>query len=124
MPAILRKTVAVAVAAAALATPAAADAYSGDFRTPTGNIVCSFHTGYHGVLYCGVRSAGVSYFLNRRGYPSSYRGTRNMYPHRVLRYGNTLRAGSFACRSRFAGPRCTNRSGHGFFLSIQERYRF
>jgi hypothetical protein len=43
---------------------------------------------------------------------------------RVIRYGTTWRGGPFACKSRLSGLRCTNRSGHGFFLSRQHSYRF
>jgi hypothetical protein len=35
----------------------------------------------------------------------------------VLRYGKSKRFGSFTCRSRRSGLRCTNRRGHGFELS-------
>jgi hypothetical protein len=41
---------------------------------------------------------------------------------RVLRYGQTWRRGGFTCVSRASGLTCTNRSGHGFFLS-RERSR-
>jgi hypothetical protein len=43
---------------------------------------------------------------------------------RVLRYGNRWSRGRFACLSRSVGLRCTNRSGHGFFLSRGRSYRF
>ncbi|HEY3018307.1 MAG TPA: DUF6636 domain-containing protein [Gaiellaceae bacterium] len=37
----------------------------------------------------------------------------------ILAYGATLRIEGFTCLSRRAGLRCTNRAGHGFFLSRQ-----
>jgi hypothetical protein len=42
----------------------------------------------------------------------------------VLAYGRTWRKGPFTCTSRAIGLRCTNRSGHGFFLSRQHSYTF
>src|SRR5207244_11878238 len=36
---------------------------------------------------------------------------------RVLRYGKTWHGGGITCASRRAGLTCTNRRGHGFFLS-------
>jgi hypothetical protein len=35
----------------------------------------------------------------------------------TLRYGSTWSRGGFTCKASAAGLRCTNRSGHGFFLS-------
>jgi uncharacterized protein DUF6636 len=35
----------------------------------------------------------------------------------VLRYGQSWRAGPFTCLSQVAGLTCSNRNGHGFFLS-------
>lgn len=43
---------------------------------------------------------------------------------RVIRYGTTWRGGPFTCKSSRSGLRCRNRSGHGFFLSRQNSYRF
>jgi hypothetical protein len=43
---------------------------------------------------------------------------------KALRYGHRWRAGGFNCLSRKVGLRCTNRSGHGFFLSKKHSYRF
>jgi hypothetical protein len=42
----------------------------------------------------------------------------------VLAYGRTWRRGPFRCLSRTIGLRCTNRAGHGFFLSRQRSYTF
>jgi hypothetical protein len=42
----------------------------------------------------------------------------------VLQYGRTWRKGPFTCVSRAIGLRCTNRAGHGFFLSRQRSYTF
>ena len=35
----------------------------------------------------------------------------------TLRYGRTWRNGAYTCRSRLTGLTCTNRAGHGLFLS-------
>lgn len=40
----------------------------------------------------------------------------------VLAYGQRWRRGGFTCRSRVSGLTCTNRDGHGWFLS-RERSR-
>jgi hypothetical protein len=37
----------------------------------------------------------------------------------ILAYGAKLRILGFTCLSRRDGLRCTNRAGHGFFLSRQ-----
>jgi hypothetical protein len=42
----------------------------------------------------------------------------------VLQYGRTWKKGPFTCRSQAIGLRCTNRVGHGFFLSRQHSYTF
>jgi hypothetical protein len=43
---------------------------------------------------------------------------------RALRYGSKWSRGGFTCTSKKAGPRCRNRSGHGFFLSRAHSKRF
>jgi hypothetical protein len=43
---------------------------------------------------------------------------------KVVRYGHRWRAGGLTCLSRRIGLRCTNRSGHGFFLSRTHSFRF
>jgi hypothetical protein len=42
----------------------------------------------------------------------------------LLAYGKTWRRGGFTCKSSMAGLRCSNLSGHGFFLSRAHSYRF
>lgn len=118
----IRKTIlSTVVAAATLAAPASADAAHNGFQTPSGNIVCEYASSY---VACDVKSVDSYFVLRRSGHPSGYRGTRGLDGYRTLRYGSTIRMGSFRCRSSSAGLRCTNRGGHGFFLSKQERYRF
>jgi hypothetical protein len=43
---------------------------------------------------------------------------------KVIAYGRTWRGGPFTCSSRTTGLRCSNRAGHGFFLSRQRWSRF
>jgi hypothetical protein len=46
-------------------------------------------------------------------------------PHApVLAYGKTWRRNGFTCTSKAIGLRCTNTSGHGFFISRARSYRF
>ena len=35
----------------------------------------------------------------------------------TLAYGRTWHSGAYTCRSRVTGLTCTNRAGHGLFLS-------
>jgi LppP/LprE lipoprotein len=42
----------------------------------------------------------------------------------ILAYGATLRIEGFTCLSQRSGLRCTNRAGHGFFLSRQRQRVF
>lgn len=42
----------------------------------------------------------------------------------VLRYGHTLRRFGYTCRSRTSGLTCSNRSGHGWKLSLQDTHLF
>ncbi|MFN8187805.1 MAG: DUF6636 domain-containing protein [Gaiellales bacterium] len=43
---------------------------------------------------------------------------------RVLAYGTNWKRGGFTCKVRTTGVRCTNASGHGFFLSRERWSRF
>ena len=42
----------------------------------------------------------------------------------TLAYGRTWSRGGFTCKASTAGLRCTNRSGHGFFLSRSSQRLF
>jgi hypothetical protein len=112
------------------------------FRTPSGNIGCAFSsTPARGSLRCDILSGvkprppkprscqldwGFGYSLGPTGRARVVcagdtavdRGSK------ALRYGRTWSRGGFTCTSRVAGLRCTNRSGHGFFLSRLRSYRF
>ena len=114
------------------------------FRTPSGNIGCTFASGLAGVsvsLRCDIRSGlrpmpprprsceldwGYGYSMGRTGRAHVVcAGDTALIPKsRVLRYGNAWSRAGFTCRSRVKGLRCVNRSGHGFFLSRAHSYRF
>lgn len=114
----------------------AAHAPSHDFLTPSGNIGCITFSGY---LRCDIahkswraRRTGRSRCPLVRGDSLVMRGTGRplwtchgdtvlmpLGSEPTLPYGKTWRSGPFTCRSRITGLTCTNRSGHGFFLSRQ-----
>ena len=121
-----------------------ADAASGadPFRTPSGNIYCAYeHYSFAPVdLRCEIRSGvkplpprpqtcgdadwGGGYAMRPTGRAHVLCITDTIYDPRakVVGYGTIWRGGGFTCSSRTTGLRCTNRSGHGFFLS-RERWR-
>jgi hypothetical protein len=131
------------------AVPGAASARSGSvatapvviqFRTPTGNIGCGFSSGLTGAekptIRCDIRSRlrpepqrpktcpldyGDSIAISRLGRAILVcHGDTAIDPRsRMLQYGHTFRRAGLSCTSRFDGLTCTNRSGHGFFLSRQ-----
>ena len=135
------------VVAAALALPAgAAFAVSGayTFRMPSGNIYCAYeHYDFAPFdLRCEIRSrvkplpprpktcgdavwgAGYSMRQTGRAFVLCISDTIFDPKAKVLAYGTTWRGGGFTCTSKTTGLRCTNRSGHGFFLSRQHSFSF
>jgi uncharacterized protein DUF6636 len=135
---------AVAAAFLAGAVSAAPAARIVTFRTPSGNIGCVYapaEPGFGASLRCDIRSGlrpkparprkcdldyGDSYELFRTGRPiATCHGDTALDPHaRVLRYGTTWTTNGFVCVSRAIGLRCSNLTGHGFFLSRRHSYRF
>jgi len=121
--------------------PACADVFLA-FRTPSRNIGCTFDSGLaSGTLRCDIRSGlrprpgrprgcnldwGDSYTLRVHGRATlTCHGDTAIVPgSRVLRYGMRWHRGGLVCLSRVTGLRCTNRSGHGFFVSRARSYRF
>jgi hypothetical protein len=110
------------------------------FRTPTGNIGCVFSAGIDGAekptIRCDIRSRlrpeprppkscpldyGDSIQVHRLGRAILVcHGDTAIDPaSRVLRYGHTFRRDGLSCTSYFYGLNCSNRSGHGFFMSRQ-----
>jgi hypothetical protein len=125
------RAVGVVAAVAAFALPSAAGA-AVHFRTPSGNIgcyadrssircdiartdfrppaqppSCEFDYGNAFQMSTTSRSRRICHSDTVLGGP------------RVLRYGETVRIGSFTCASRSSGLTCRNARGHGWFLSRQ-----
>ena len=130
------------IAACVLATsavvavgPAAASSSVTSFRTPSKNIYCAWEhlSGSQQVLRCDVRQlthqapkpsgcqfdAGSSFGMNPTGRAAALCVSDSVYNPRAkaIAYGKSRRFGSFRCSSKTNGLRCTNRSGHGFFLN-------
>jgi len=140
----------ILLASAALAfalAPAAAQSRSevfAFFRTPSGNIGCGYGSaepGVPAVLPCDIRGGvrpkparprgcdldyGDSFEMKKTGRPSVLcHGDTVFDPKaRVLAYGTSWTRDGFRCTSRAAGLRCSNQSGHGFFLSRERSYSF
>ena len=114
-----------------------------DFRMPSNNIFCAYvvsSSPYSKYLRCDIQSGikpkptGKCRYEGARGYSVSMGVTgRATFPctsdsvynkHYTLNYGKTWNRGGFTCKSTLAGLRCSNLSGHGFFLSRQHSYRF
>jgi uncharacterized protein DUF6636 len=129
-----------ALALAVLVVPAASADSITFFRTPSKNIYCAREKiGRSDMLRCDVRQLahqapkpkdckfgwGASFGVNARGRAHALCVSDSVIdPHaRTLAYGKTRRLGPFRCTSKTRGLRCSNRSGHGFFLN-RTRYRF
>jgi hypothetical protein len=137
----------VVLAALVLAAPvAAAETPLPGLRTPSGNISC-FYEPHPAVLQCQIRQAsyakqliaycgqpkigvdwgGFSLGATRKGGitctggvlydPATQRPVFTTFP-----YGKTRVFGAITCTSRTTGLTCTNRAGHGLFIS-RESYR-
>ncbi len=133
----------LALAACVLAivvAPAGASSSITWFRTPSKNIYCAwFHeSGSTQVLRCDVSRLthqapkprgcqfdwGRSFGMNPTGRAATLCVSDSVHDKRAkaLAYGNTRKFGSFSCTSKTSGLRCSNRSGHGFFLN-RDRYK-
>jgi len=134
--------IAIAAVVAVSALGSAQAAKFGSFKTPSGNIVCGYGSGSIG---CGIASGlepaprntcidldysgkRMSVRTNGRavvdlcaGDPGPFLFTKTAP---VLGYGSSWRGDGITCASRRAGLTCTNRSGHGFFMSRAASYRF
>ncbi|MGZ4333020.1 MAG: DUF6636 domain-containing protein [Gaiellaceae bacterium] len=135
----------VALAAASGATAARLPGV----KTPSRNIRCFYvpiKPTTHGNLLCDIHQASYLHAmqsscmartgLDQHGFtlPWNRRGSivctggilydigRDTPTLTVLAYGHTWRSHGFTCTSRVTGLTCTNRSGHGLFLS-RESYR-
>jgi hypothetical protein len=134
----------VALVLAAVAVPGASAASGIDtFRTPSGNILCAYlHiSGVDVSLRCDILSGLKPRPPRPRGCDLDYGGSVGLRPTgrtqvlcvsdtpttpqaKVIAYGRTWRGGPFTCSSKVAGLRCSNRTGHGFFLSRQRWSQF
>jgi len=128
-----------AAVAVAIASAASADSLT-FFRTPSKNIYCAREKiGRTDMLRCDVRRLahqapkpkgckfgwGTSFGVKARGRAHALCVSDSVFdPHaKTLAYGKTRRFGPFRCTSKTSGLRCSNRSGHGFFLN-RTSYRF
>jgi hypothetical protein len=130
---------------AVIAAGAAGQASAGisHFRTPSGNIQCGYvnFSDSPPFLRCEIRSGvkplppkprtcdfdwGAGYQMGRLGRARvlCISDTIAVQGAPVLKYGRRWSRGGFTCVSRAVGLRCTNRAGHGFFLSRQHSYAF
>jgi Family of unknown function (DUF6636) len=137
----VRLSAAVAAAAAtacAVGAQAMAARPAEFFRTPSKNIRCGY---FAAQLRCDIASGlrplppkpascdfdwGQTYFLTGRGRTVLGCVSDSVFSPtaRVLGYGTPWHKGGIVCRSRATGLRCTNASGHGFFMSRARSYRF
>lgn len=123
---------------AALAVPAVAQARTGPFQSPSGNIGCYIYAGgarcdiaehdwpsppepasceldYGGGLTVGKAGRGTFFCA----------GDTALQQGPVLEYGERRSGGRFTCTSRTSGMTCRNRrNGHGFTISKQRYKRF
>jgi hypothetical protein len=140
----VRTALALGAIATLTATGAALAASGAEtFRTPSGNIYCAYeHYSFAPIdLRCEIRSDikplpprpracnadwGAGYAMRQTGRPYVLCISDTIYDAkaRVFPYGTTWRGGAFSCSSKTTGLRCTNRSGHGFFLSRERSFAF
>jgi uncharacterized protein DUF6636 len=140
----LRRAVILACAAALAVTgAAAAKTPLPGIRSPSGNISCFAVPGGGGNLLCAIRSAGYSSALQARcmrpdgsgvdwhGFELGaakrgqvlctggilYNPGTQQPRYATLAYGRAWRHAAFTCTSRTSGLTCTNRAGHGVFVS-------
>jgi hypothetical protein len=120
--------------------PAGATAGLTSFRTPSKNIYCAWEhsSGSPQLLRCDVLKlthqapkprgcqfdAGSAFGMRTTGRASALCVSDSVFDPRarVLAYGKTRKFGPFRCSSKTTGLRCSNRSGHGFFLN-RDRYK-
>jgi hypothetical protein len=134
--------------AVVVAPGVAAPPKPGAFKTPSGNIVCAYIVTSNAdtsSVQCGIKSGlrpaprNTCTDLDYSGKRVSLRATGRSVPvvcagdpgaflyekqARVLPYGSSWHGGGLRCTSRRTGMTCTNRSGHGFFLSRQHQRIF
>ena len=127
--------VVIVAAAAVTGVSQARESVIVTFRMPSKNIACGYFTGFGPVtLRCDIFSGlkprprgkcdndwvGVSMGRGKAG-PTCAGDTVYDPKAPVLKYGSVWKRGPFTCLSLLIGLSCTNRTGHGFFLS-KERW--
>ena len=134
-----RAVVAVLLGAALVAGGAAASTREGQdrfifFQLPSRNIACGYlpaDARIKASIRCDILSGlrprpsrrceldwtGLTMLVTGRAFPQCAGDTVYKRGAPVLRYGRTWRRNGITCLSRTIGLRCTNRSGHGFFLA-------
>jgi hypothetical protein len=141
---------AAVLAAMGIASGSAGAATIGHFKTPTHNITCDYSYGGKDTkpfVVCSIKSGlkpapphrdchGAGDYtdhiigLQATGRASEPSCAGDPGPAvfekvaRVLRYGQTWSHSGLRCTSAFEGLTCTNRKGHGFFLSRERAPRF
>jgi Family of unknown function (DUF6636) len=126
---------AIVATAVSVATGQARESVYVTFRLPSGNIACGYATDFGPVtLRCDILSGmkprprgrceldwtGLS--MGRGTARPTCAGDTVYDPKApVLKYGSIWKRGPFTCVSLLIGLSCTNRTGHGFFLS-KERW--
>jgi Family of unknown function (DUF6636) len=125
----------LALVAASLAAPALAAPTPG-VRTPTHNITCAVTPA---ALHCDITQASYRARLQQgcisppmgldwHGFELTPKGkgavtcsggalVLGSVRYLTLSYGRTWHYGAYTCSSRLTGLTCTNRAGHGLFLS-------
>jgi hypothetical protein len=126
------------------AVPAEAGSYeSVMFSTPSKNIICNAYRYFGDTIgiRCDISSGLKPRPARPEGCNLDYGGTVQMRVNGLSRigcvgdtnsgsktstlaYGKRVRFHGITCESSFAGLRCTNASGHGFFLSRAHSYLF
>jgi hypothetical protein len=119
------KRLALCAALTALAAaPAAEAATQRVFRTPSKTIACL-------MLKTSVRCD--TFFLNDVAFRLTANGpgkrihvtdTVALVKEPILAYGKSAKLGPFTCSSHTDGLTCTNRQGHGFFVSRRRQRVF
>jgi len=133
----MRRLVALAVVAGALAAAAPASA-AVSFHSPSGNIRCVIAAKIY--TRCDITNSDWSPPPKPRSCEFDWGNTLEVGlrgkgrfgcvsdaidPGRELSYGESIARGRFRCRSRRSGMRCVNsRNGHGFALSRERVRRF
>lgn len=97
----------------------------GRYRSPTSQIACLLDDSAKR-LRCSTRSMASrdEYFSLRARGTAKRRALRRIRGGKVVPYGQRLYGRGFSCLSTEQGFRCSNRDGHGMFLSLRNLFRF